>query len=135
MNTITGVAMLKNDTNLSTLNNVSPALPMEQYDDKNFPMGRINPNVQQNNRNKEHGDIVSTMQLSQRQPSTIETPGLTAFEKSKQHLSHFASGQMSQKKDPSVPGTDKIMSSSTTFGVKMSKAEGLDREPSQFGQS
>ena len=73
------------------------------------------------------------MQLSQRQPSSIETPGLSAFEKSKQHLSHFASGQMSQKKDHSIPGTDKIMSSSTTFGVKVSRAEGLEREASQFG--
>ena len=46
MNSITGVAMLKNDTNLSTLNNVSPALPLEQYDDRSLPISRIHPNLQ-----------------------------------------------------------------------------------------
>ena len=46
MNPITGVAMLKNDSNLSTLNNNTPALPLEQYDDKNLPINRIHPNLQ-----------------------------------------------------------------------------------------
>ena len=54
----------------------------------------------------------------------IETPGISSFEKSKQHLSHFQSGlNITKTKDgtPTLPIDNiKIGSSSTSFGVMAS---------------
>ena len=44
-NSIKGVAILKTETNLSTLNQVSPVEPLEPYDDKTLALSKISPNI------------------------------------------------------------------------------------------